>query len=69
MYNLIIQIKSKFYAIIGSGQNIKSIAYVKNVVESVLFAINNIDNMYFEYNYSDYPQISTEELSKNIKTN
>ena len=66
VYNLIIQIKSKFYAIIGSGQNIKSIAYVKNVVESVLFAINNIDNMYFEYNYSDYPQISTEELSKKI---
>ena len=66
VYNLISQIKSKFYAIIGSGKNIKSIAYVKNVVDSVLFSIDNIENMYFEYNYSDYPQITTGELSKKI---
>ena len=66
VFNLILQIKSKFYAIIGTGKNIKSIAYVKNVVDSVLFAIENIEDMYFEYNYSDYPQINTAELSKKI---
>ncbi len=66
VYNLILQIKSRFYAIIGSGDNIKSIAYVKNVVDSVLFCIDNLKLKYFEYNYCDYPQITTELLSYKI---
>lgn len=66
VYNLISQIKSRFYVIIGKGDNIKSIAYVKNVVDSVLFSIDNVKNKYFVYNYCDYPQITIELLSHKV---
>lgn len=60
VFNLINQINSGIFAIIGDGENIKSIAYAPNLVKSVLFSINNIEDNLFIYNYSDYPQ-------KNIK--
>ena len=60
VFNLINQINSGIFAIIGNGKNIKSIAYAPNLVESVLFSIINIKDDLFIYNYSDYPQ-------KNIK--
>jgi len=66
VFNLIQQIKSKLYAIIGNGKNIKSIAYAKNLVDSVLFALDNVEGNYFEYNYCDYPQMSTSKLSNLI---
>lgn len=66
VFNLIQQIKSKYYAIIGNGKNIKSIAYAKNLVDSVLFSLENVKENYFEYNYCDYPQMSTTELSNLI---
>lgn len=60
VFNLIKQINSGFFAIIGNGKNIKSIAYAPNLVKSVLFSMANIKDNLFIYNYSDYPQ-------KNIK--
>ena len=69
VYNLITQIKSKMYAIIGSGKNIKSIAYAKNLVDSVMFALKNVNTNYFEFNYCDYPQLTTLELSNIISEN
>ena len=69
VFNLIMQIKSKFYAVIGDGDNIKSIAYAKNLVDSVLFSLENYDSNYFEYNYCDYPQQSTLKLSNIISNN
>ena len=66
VYNLIIQIKSKIYAIIGSGKNIKSIAYVKNIVDSVMYCIHKSNKKTIIYNYSDYPQLDTENLSIKI---
>lgn len=66
VYNLITQIKSKLYAIIGNGKNIKSVAYAKNLVDSVRFALKNVNQNYFEFNYCDYPQLTTLELSNVI---
>jgi len=66
VFNLITQIKSKVYAIIGNGKNIKSVAYAKNLVDSVRFALSNVTQNYFEYNYCDYPQFTTLELSNAI---
>ena len=60
VFNLINQINSGIFAIIGDGENVKSIAYAPNLVMSVLFSISNIEDNLFIYNYSDYPQ-------KNIK--
>ena len=66
VFNLIQQIKSGYFAIIGKGNNIKSIAYVKNLVYSVLFCLGNnkLDN--FIYNYCDYPQYTIAEQSNLI---
>ena len=58
VYNLIMQIKSGLFFVIGDGKNIKSIAYAGNLVDSVLFSLNNISERLFLYNYSDYPQSS-----------
>lgn len=69
VYNLIMQIKSKIYAIIGSGKNIKSIAYVKNIVDSVIYCVNELNEKNIIYNYSDYPQLDTESLSFKISEN
>lgn len=66
VFNLIKQINSKIYAVVGDGKNIKSIAYSKNLVDSVLFALENINDNYYEYNYCDYPQLNTTDISKKI---
>lgn len=64
VFNFLSQIQSGLFAIIGNGRNIKSIAYAPNLVQSVLYVINNIDENLFIYNYSDYPQLSIEKQSK-----
>ena len=66
VFNLIQQIKSSFFFNIGNGKNIKSIAYVRNLVDSVFFAQNNIKTNFFVYNYSDYPQLNILSLTKLI---
>ena len=63
VFNLIQQIRSKIFAIIGSGKNIKSIAYVDNLVDSVIFCLNKIKDPIFIYNYCDYPQKNVSEQS------
>lgn len=63
VFNLIKQINSGVFAIIGNGKNIKSIAYAPNLVQSVMFSLNNIKNNFFIYNYSDYPQKNINDQS------
>ena len=63
VFNLINQINSSFFAIIGDGKNIKSVAYVENLVESVIFALKNINKNFYVYNYSDYPNLTIENQS------
>ena len=64
VFNFLKQIQSGLFAIIGDGKNIKSIAYAQNLVNSVLYTVNNIPERLFVYNYSDYPQLSIEQQSK-----
>jgi len=66
VFNLIKQIKSGLFAIIGSGNNIKSIAYAPNLVESVNFVLKNVKDPLFIYNYADYPQLKISEQSNII---
>lgn len=66
VFNLIQQLRSGFFAIIGSGENIKSIAYAPNLVKSVLFTLTNVNEPLFIYNYSDYPQLKISEQCDNI---
>ena len=68
VFNLFQQIKSKVFAIIGDGKNIKSIAYAGNVVDSVMFCLNKVNDPLFIYNYCDYPQKNISEQSNMISS-
>lgn len=62
MYNLIKQISRNFYVQVGNGQNIKSIAYVGNFIEAVIFLIGQEHSNVNIYNYADEPHLKTKEL-------
>ena len=47
---------------VGKGENIKSIAYVENVVGATLFLLDSLRPGFEIYNYSDLPQLSIKEL-------
>jgi nucleoside-diphosphate-sugar epimerase len=61
--NLIKAIDSGFYFHIGSGNNIKSLAYVENIVDATLFALAHVDEASVLFNYVDEPQLSSREIA------
>ena len=66
MYNLIDQIAKGRYINIGNGSNIKSVAYVGNLVEASLFLVNKLSNGVHIYNYADSPHLTTGEITRII---
>ena len=68
VFNLFQQIRSKMFAIIGNGENIKSIAYSGNIIDSVMFSLEYISDSLFIYNYCDYPQKNISEQSNLISS-
>ena len=74
IYNLISQIKKGPFFMIGNGKNIKSIAYVENLVEFVFYLLSYKQKLRV-HNYVDGPQINLKELilfirqQLNVKTN
>jgi GlcNAc-P-P-Und epimerase len=66
MKNLISQIDSGLYFHLGKGDNIKSIAYVENVVAGTLFLKGKMQPGIAVYNYADEPQLTTREIGNHI---
>lgn len=66
MYNLIRQIDSGWYFILGDGSNIKSIAYVENLVRATQYLAERMKTGVAIYNYADEPQLSVREISTTI---
>lgn len=66
MYNLIDKIYKKRFIFAGGGKNIKSVAYVENLAEATIFLLERLKPGIEIYNYSDYPQMNTEEIVRNI---
>lgn len=66
MRNLIKQIDSGLYFHLGKANNVKSIAYVENVVEATLYLMDRLRPGVSIYNYSDEPQLTTREISEVI---
>lgn len=65
IYNLVRQIESRKFIMIGRGQNIKSVAYVKNLTGFITNQIfHSIPLDYF--NYVDEPSISMNEFIDQI---
>ncbi|MCK5306113.1 MAG: NAD(P)-dependent oxidoreductase [Candidatus Omnitrophica bacterium] len=66
MYHLISKIANKKFIFIGKGSNIKSIAYVENVVNAALFLLDNMAPGISYYNYSDEPQMPVKKIVEKI---
>lgn len=61
VYNLFNQINSKKFAMFGSGENIKSMAYVKNVAAFIHHTLS-FNQGFHIYNYVDKPDMSMNKL-------
>jgi GlcNAc-P-P-Und epimerase len=66
MFNLIRQIDSGFYFHLGNADNIKSLAYVENLVRATLFLKDNLKTGCTVCNYADEPQLTTHSIATTI---
>lgn len=66
VYNLLKQIASGKFLMVGSGNNRKSMAYVGNVVAFVKYLLENVTSGYNVYNYIDKPDFTMNELVAHV---
>lgn len=66
VYNLLKQISSGKFLMVGKGENKKSMAYVGNIVAFIKFLIDNKKDGYNVYNYVDKPDFTMNELIGHI---
>lgn len=62
VYNLLAQIASGKFMMIGKGNNQKSMSYIGNVVAFIAFMIDKQTKGYNVYNYVDKPDFTTNDL-------
>lgn len=62
VYNLLNQISSGRFLMVGRGENVKSMAYVGNVVAFVKFMIERVTEGYNVFNYIDKPDTNMNDL-------
>lgn len=62
VYNLLRQITSGRFLMIGNGENRKSMSYVGNVVSFIAFLIENKREGYHVFNYIDKPDFTMNDL-------
>lgn len=68
VYNLLKQIASGKFAMVGSGNNRKSMAYVGNIVAFIEFLATTKKNDYNVFNYIDKPDFTMNELVSHVGT-
>ena len=66
MYKLIHQINMGIYFHIGKADNVKSTAYVENIVHATLWAIESLKPGITVYNYADEPHLTSREIAETI---
>ena len=66
VYNLLRQISSGKFLMVGKGDNKKSMAYVGNIVAFIKFLIDNKTIGYNVFNYIDKPDFTMNELITHI---
>lgn len=66
VYNLIRQIASKKFFMVGDGNNHKSMAYVENIASALAFVLGSGPGCH-TYNYADKPDFSMKDLVQSIK--
>lgn len=62
VFNLLNQIASGKFMMIGKGNNQKSMSYIGNIVAFIEFMMVNITSGYNVYNYVDKPDFNTNDL-------
>ena len=67
VYNLLKQISSGKFMMIGKGQNKKSMAYVGNIVALIKDILEKKESGYHVFNYADKPDFSMVELTQTIE--
>tara|TARA_B110001450_G_scaffold247378_1_gene262373 strand:- start:1634 stop:2614 length:981 start_codon:yes stop_codon:yes gene_type:complete len=67
VYNLLKQVCSEKFLMIGDGLNKKSMAYVGNVVAFIKFLIEEKESGYQVFNYADKPDFNMTELVTSIE--
>ena len=67
VYNLLKQISSGKFMMVGKGQNKKSMAYVGNIVALIKNRLENIEAGFYIFNYADKPDFSMVELTQTIE--
>jgi len=67
VYNLLKQISSGKFIMIGKGQNKKSMAYVGNIVALIKNRLEKKELGYHVFNYADKPDLSMVELTQIIE--
>lgn len=68
VYNLLKQIASGKFAMVGAGENYKSMAYVGNIVELIKFKLKNAVAGYEVYNYVDKPDLNMNQLVAEVES-
>lgn len=66
VYNLLKQISTGKFAMVGKGENRKSMAYVGNIVAFIKFLIDQKTIGYNVYNYIDKPDFTMNELVDHV---
>lgn len=66
VYNLLKQISSGKFLMVGKGENKKSMAYVGNIVAFVKFMIDNVTTGYNVFNYIDKPDNNMNQLVAHV---
>jgi GlcNAc-P-P-Und epimerase len=62
MYNLIDNIYKGRFFFVGKGDNIKSAAYVENLIDAIIFYMEKMKPGLEVFNYSDQPHMNTKEI-------
>ena len=68
VYNLLKQISSGKFLMVGKGDNVKSMAYVGNIVAFVKFMIKKVTTGYNVFNYIDKPDTNMNDLVALVET-
>lgn len=66
VYNLLKQISSGKFLMVGNGKNKKSMAYVGNIVAFVKYMIDNVTKGYNVFNYIDKPDTDMNNLVAHV---
>lgn len=64
VYNLLTQISSGKFMMVGTGENEKSMSYIGNIIAFMHFLIQQKTENYNVYNYADKPDFTTNDLVK-----